>query len=108
MNSDEEIAQNLILNYDQRSQFTSLEFILFCQDHGITQSMSHAGCPYDNAPMERYYNTLKQKLINQYYFHTDQELDHAVQEFAYLWYNQIRPHSYHDYMTPFEKRYGLV
>ena len=102
------IAQNLILYSDQGSQFTSLEFILFCQDHGITQSMSHAGCPYDNAPMERYYNTLKQELINQYYFHTDQELDHAVQEFAYLWYNQILPHSYHDYMTPFEKRYGLV
>ena len=102
------IAQNIILHSDQGSQFTSLEFILFCQDHGITQSMSHAGCPYDNAPMERYYNTLKQELINQYYFHTDQELDHAVREFAYLWYNQIRPRSYHDYMTPFEKRYELV
>ena len=63
MDSDEEIAQNLILHSDQGSQFTSLEFILFCQDHGITQSMSHASCPYDNAPMERYYNTLKQELI---------------------------------------------
>ncbi|KIR03890.1 hypothetical protein P261_02705 [Lachnospiraceae bacterium TWA4] len=25
----------------------------------VTQSMSKAGCPYDNAPMERYFNTLK-------------------------------------------------
>ena len=25
--------------------------------------MSRAGCPYDNASMERYYNTLKTELI---------------------------------------------
>ena len=27
--------------------------ILFCRDHNVIQSMSKAGCPYDNAPMER-------------------------------------------------------
>ena len=67
--------------------------------------MSHAGCPYDNAPMERYHNTLKAELINQYNFQTANELDYAVQEFAYLWYNQIRPHSYDGYQIPFEKRF---
>ena len=29
----------------------------------MTQGMSKAGCPYDNAPMERYFNTLKSELI---------------------------------------------
>jgi transposase InsO family protein len=100
-------SHNLIIHSDQGSQFTSLEFILFCKDQGITQSMSHAGCPYDNAPMERYYNTLKAELINQYSFRTDEELDYSIFEFAYHWYNQIRPHSYNDYKTPFERRYGL-
>ena len=33
---------------------------------GITQSMSSAGCPYDNAPMEIHFNTLKNKLIYHY------------------------------------------
>lgn len=50
-------------NSDQGSQFTSMEFVLYCQDLGITQSMSRAGTPYDNAAMERYYNTLKAELI---------------------------------------------
>ena len=54
--------KELILHSDQGTQFTSLEFILHCQELGITQSMSHAGCPYDNSPMERYYNTLKEEL----------------------------------------------
>lgn len=49
--------KNLTLHSDQGSQFTSLEFVSYCRDHGITQSMSRAGYPYDHAPMERYYNT---------------------------------------------------
>lgn len=57
----------------------------------ITQSMSHAGCPYDNAPLERYYNTLKSDHFN---FNTAAELYYAIVEYLYSWYNQIRPHSH--------------
>ena len=101
-------ASELILHSDQGCQFTSFEFSQFCQNHGITQSMSHAGCPYDNAPMERYYNTLKNELIYQYRFETADEMDYAVSEYAYNWYNQVRPHSYDGYLTPFEKRFGFA
>ena len=100
-------AENIIIHSDQGSQFTSLEFITYCEKKGITQSMSHAGCPYDNAPMERYYNTLKAELIYQFNFNTVAELDYAVAEYSYGWYNQIRPHSHDGYLTPFEKRFGL-
>ena len=103
--SQKNIKDGLILHSDQGSQFTSLEFTTFCKKHDIIQSMSKAGCPYDNAPMERYYNTLKAELINLYYFNSDQELDYAVSEFAYNWYNQVRPHSYNNYLTPFEMRF---
>lgn len=99
--------KELILHSDQGSQFTALEFVLHCQNLGITQSMSRAGTPYDNAAMERYYNTLKTELIHQYCFDTVSDLDYAISEFAYNWYNQVRPHSHNGYKTPFEKRYGL-
>ncbi|MDD3907464.1 MAG: integrase core domain-containing protein, partial [Bacteroidales bacterium] len=97
----------LVLHSDQGSQFTSLNFILCCEEHGIQQSMSRAGCPYDNAPMERYYNSLKAELIDRFHFHTEEQLDYAVAEYAYLWYNQIRPHSYNNYLTPLEARNSL-
>lgn len=42
----------LILHSDQGVQFTSWEFVMFCREQKITQSMSKAGCPYDNAPMK--------------------------------------------------------
>ena len=54
----------LLLHSDQGSQYTSKEFTEFCEELVITQSMSKAGYPYDNAPMERYFNTLKNDLIN--------------------------------------------
>ena len=94
----------LLLHSDQGTQFTSLNFVRCCEKNGIQQSMSRAGCPYDNAPMERYYNSLKAELIDRFYFHTDQDLISAVAEYAYLWYNQIRPHSYNNYLTPLEVR----
>ena len=53
------IPQNLILHSNQESHFTAAEFVQHCREIGISQSMSRAGCPYDNVPVERYYNTLK-------------------------------------------------
>lgn len=101
------IKEQLILHSDQDSQYTSKEFTEFCEEIGITQSMSKAGCPYANAPTERYYNTSKNELTNLHYYHNDDELNKAVSEFAYICYNHVRPHSYNDYRTPFEARYGI-
>jgi Transposase and inactivated derivatives len=94
----------LIFHTDQGVQYTSLDFTSFCKAHKITQSMNRAGCPCDNAPMERFFNTLKTELINRYHFRTDEELSTAINEFVYVWYNQVRPHSYNKYLTPMEAR----
>ena len=94
----------MILHSDQGSQFTSAEFVHLRRKLGISQSMSRASCPYDNAPLKRYYNTLKTELIYQHRFEIAAELDYAISEFAYDWYNQARPHSYNGYLTPFKKR----
>ena len=100
------VLNNLMLHSDQGSQYTSKEFTEFCEKLGITQSMSKAGYPYDNAPMERYFNTLKSDLIYQHYYHTEEELYTTVEEFAYVQYNHVRPHSYNNYKTPYKARYG--
>ena len=42
---------------------TSKAFVEFCESVHVTQSMSKAGYPYDNAPMEGYFNTLKSEMI---------------------------------------------
>ena len=102
----EKPKQGLILHSDQGSQFTSWEFTQFCKTYSVTQSMSKAGCPYDNAPMERFYNTLKNELIYQQQFHSAQVLDHAISQYAFVWYNHLRPHSHNNYLTPFQMRFA--
>ncbi len=97
--------ESLILHSDQGSQFTSIDFTDFCETSNIQQSMSKAGCPYDNAPMERYYNTLKNELIYLHHFHSDKELDDAINKFTFVWYNHVRPHSFNNGLTPFAARF---
>lgn len=100
----EKPAKGIILHSDQGVQFTSWEFISYCREHGIKQSMSKAGCPYDNAPMERFYNTFKSCFYYRYTFESIEMLDEMTKEYI-NWYNYVRPHSYNDYLTPMEARY---
>jgi transposase InsO family protein len=106
IDSQPEITGELILHSDQGSQYTSKAFIEFCESVNVTQSMSKAGYPYDNAPMERYFNTLKNECTNLYEFDTEEDLCKAVEEFAYVTYNHVRPHSFNNYNTPFQARYA--
>ena len=66
--------------------------------------MSKVGYPYDNAPMERYFNTLKNECTNLHEFKTEEALYRAVEEFAYVEYNYVRPHNFNGYATPNEAR----
>ena len=75
---------SLTLHSDQGSQYTSKAFTEFCESVYVTQSMSKAGYPYDNAPMERYFNTLKNECTNLYDFQTEQELYRIVEELPML------------------------
>ncbi len=66
--------------------------------------MNRTGCPYDNAVMERLYNTFKNELIHQYHFYTEESLDEAIVDYVYDWYNYKRPHTYNNGLPPFHAR----
>ena len=98
------VGGGLICHSDQGAQFTSKAFTEFCAGLGIRQSMSRAGCPYDNSPMESFYGTFKSEFVNEHSFETDDDLNNGTLDYIYCYYNHIRPHSYNGYLTPFEKR----
>ncbi|MCI9140413.1 MAG: transposase [Lachnospiraceae bacterium] len=66
--------------------------------------MSKAGYPYDNAPMELYFNTLKNECTNLNEFKIEEALYQKVEEFAYVEYNDVCPHSFNSYATSHEAR----
>lgn len=90
----------MILHSDRGSQFTSNVFIKFCEENGVIQSMSRPGCPYDNAPMERYFNTLKADRLKLHKYESENQLFLAIQSYAFGWYNNRRPHSYNGGIPP--------
>ena len=61
--------------------------------------MSRAGCPYDNAPMERFFNTLKNDYYYLHRFRNEIELDNGIYDFI-LKYNYKRPHRHNGGLTP--------
>ena len=101
------LNEKVILHSDQGVQFTSWEFVSFCKDNNVTQSMSKAGCPYDNAPMERFYNTFKSNFYNVTLFSNVEMMDELTAKYINR-YNYVRPHSYNNYLTPMEARYRQI
>ena len=95
---------SLILHSEQGSQYTPKAFTEFCESAHVTQRMSKAGYPYDNAPLERYFNILKNECTNLYEFRTEEELYQTMEEFAYVTYNHVRPHGYNGCHTPYQAR----
>ena len=60
--------------------------------------------PYDNASMERFYNTFKSNFYNITSFSNVEMMDELTMKYI-NWYNYVCPHSYNNYLTPMEARY---
>ena len=98
------IKDKIILHSDQGCQYTSKKFTDFCARNSIIQSMSRAGCPYDNSPMERFFNTIKNEFFNLYTFSSEQTLKACINDFIFTRYNYSRPHAFNSGLSPLQKR----
>ena len=74
-------------------------------EHGLVPSMSRTGNCYDNAPMESFYGTLKNELVNEQCYATRAQARSSIFEFIEGFYNRQRRHSALGYKSPeeFEK-----
>lgn len=97
-------SKKIMLHSDQGSQFTSKLFVNFCKNNKIIQSMSRAGNPTDNAPMERFFNTLKTEFYYLYNFNNFETLKNAVNNYIFIRYNYTRPHTFNNGLTPHKAR----
>lgn len=92
-------GQPQIINSDQGCQFTSNDWVLACQNQGITISMSGKGRSNDNAYIERLWRTLKYEWIIIRGARTVAEYKKLLPVFVH-WYNYLRPHQSLGYRTP--------
>ena len=91
---------SLAFHDDQGSQYASRAFQRCLESHGIAQSMSRPGNPWDNAVAESFFKTLRRELINDRRYKTRDEARQEVFKYIELYYNRQRLHSKNGYMAP--------
>ena len=81
-----------ILHSDQGSEYTSEDMKTILDSLGIRQSMSHAGCPWENGYQESFYNQFKIDLGDPDRFSSLGELVYEIYRLIHI-YNTSRIHS---------------
>jgi putative transposase len=90
-----------IVNTDQGSQFTAYEFVETVKAHGCQLSMDGRGAWRDNIFIERLWKTIKYERVYLYAYDSVGEARTSIMDYL-AWYNQARPHSKLNKMTPDE------
>jgi transposase InsO family protein len=93
-------AKGLIHHSDRGSQYCSLEYVQLLNRWGLTVSMSRKGNCYDNAPMESFWGTLKQELVNHRRYRTRQEAMADITEYIEIFYNRQRRQARLGFLSP--------
>ena len=91
----------LIHHSDRGCQYASGEYVSLLKEHGISISMTESGDPKENAQAERINNTMKNELLKDCRFESEEEARMIIAE-VIAFYNNERPHMSIDMMTPAE------
>jgi putative transposase len=96
-----------IINTDQGSQFTATIFVDCVEAKGCRLSMDGRGAWRDNVFIERVWRSVKYECVYLYAYDSVKDAKHSIQKYL-DWYNQERPHSNLNRLTPDEAYYGLL
>lgn len=88
-----------IMNTDQGSQFTSLEFTDLLKSHQIQISMDGKGCWRDNVIIERFWRTVKYEEVYLKAYQTTSEARAQLTQYI-RFYNEMRGHQALNGQTP--------
>lgn len=85
---------------DRGSQYCSDDYQALLRQYGMRVSMSRKGNCWDNAPMESFFNSLKNERVHAQRYTTRDEARQDVFEYIETFYNRSRRHSALGYVSP--------
>ena len=91
--------KQVLFHSDQGCQYTSHKFRDELTALNMGQSMSRKGECWDNAPMERFFGSLKSEWVPHEGYATEAEARADVTKYL-MYYNRTRLHSYNGYQSP--------
>ena len=96
--------KGLLFHSDRGVQYAATAFKAELAKYGMIQSMSRTGVPYDNAPMESFWSTVKAGCVHGRKFRTRHEAEMTIFQYVFGFYNTRRYHTTNALMTPNEYR----
>ena len=83
-------TEGLIHHSDRGSQYCAHEYRQILRHFNLKVSMSGKGNCFDNAPMESFWGTLKQELVNHRRYNNREEAIRDITEYIEIFYNRQR------------------
>jgi putative transposase len=99
----------LMIHSDRGGQYAGNKFRKILEDRTLTQSMSDADNPYDNAHMESFFSRFKAEAMDAGAFLDAENSRSEIFEYIEMYYNPSRLHSSIGYLSPdnFENQLAL-
>ena len=99
--------EGVVFHSDQGSHYTSTRFRQYVWRYRMNQSMSRRGNCWDNAPMERFFRSLKTEWVPQMGYRSFTEAQHSIVSYLTGYYSRMRPHQHNGGLPPnrAEERY---
>ncbi len=94
--------RGVMFHSDQGSHYTSRKYRQTLWRYQIKQSLSRRGNCWDNAPMERFFRSLKSEWVPACGYESVANARHSITSYIISYYSQIRPHQYNGGLTPNE------
>ena len=92
--------QNVLFHSDQGSHYTSVQFRQHLWRYQMQQSMSRRGNCWDNAPMERFFRSLKSEWVPEIGYRSFDEAQLMIGRYINGYYSQYRPHQHNGGLPP--------
>lgn len=92
----------LMFHSDQGCQYTSKAFRDYLSENDVVQSMSRRGNCWDNAPVERFFRSLKTERIRKTIFANHLEGRREINDYIAAFYNTKRLHSAAENKAPMQ------
>ena len=93
------VVAGVIAHADRGSQYTSNDYLDFCQAHQLHPSVGRVATCFDNAVAESFWASLKRECLRGRVFATRAEARRAIFKWI-TWYNTKRLHSSLDHTSP--------
>lgn len=90
----------LLHHSDRGVQYACAAYRRILELHGLVGSMSRRGNCYDNAPMERFFGSLKTEWVHHRRYRTRAEAAQSLFEYIEVFYNRKRRHSALGFVSP--------